>query len=88
MVKGAENLSLYSCGTGTAQHYFCKTCGIYTHHGQRSNHAEIGVNLACLEGQTPLLPEIIVNDGQNHPTDIGYSGIVGALRFEPWEGRE
>lgn len=28
VVKGAENLALYSFGTHTAQHYFCKTCGI------------------------------------------------------------
>ncbi|WP_455906599.1 GFA family protein [Pseudosulfitobacter pseudonitzschiae] len=31
VVKGAENLTLYSFGTHTAQHHFCKTCGIYTH---------------------------------------------------------
>ena len=85
VLKGAENLTLYSWNTHTAQHYFCKTCGIYTHHNRRSNPHEIGINLACLTGYTPFLPEIIVNDGQNHPTDAGMNGVVGVLRFEATE---
>ena len=51
ITKGAENLSLYAWGTGTAKHYFCKTCGIYTHHQRRSNPEECGINLGCIEGQ-------------------------------------
>ncbi|WP_373636712.1 GFA family protein [Yoonia sp. BS5-3] len=85
---GEEFLTLYQFGTGVAKHYFCKICGIYTHHNRRSNPDEIGVNLACLDGQTPLLPEIIVNDGQNHPTDVGYNGTVGVLRFVAEKGTE
>lgn len=78
---GADNLTLYQFNTKVAQHYFCKTCGIYTHHGRRSNPDEIGINLACLEGHTPLLAEVIVNDGVNHPNDVGENGVVGVLRF-------
>jgi hypothetical protein len=37
VVKGAENLTLYQWGTKTAKHWFCATCGIYTHHQRRSN---------------------------------------------------
>ncbi len=85
---GEGNLTLYQFNSHVAKHYFCKTCGIYTHHNRRSNPQEIGVNLACLEGQTPLLCEVIVNDGQNHPTDVGQNGITGVLRFEREEGTE
>jgi hypothetical protein len=40
IIKGADNLTLYQFNTNTAQHYFCKTCGIYTHHKRRSNPNE------------------------------------------------
>lgn len=70
IVKGAGNLTLYSFGTHTAQHYFCKTCGIYTHHQRRSNSDEYGVNMGGIAGVNPADHEPIVwNDGVNHPSD-------------------
>jgi hypothetical protein len=70
IVKGEENLSLYQFGTMTAKHYFCKTCGIYTHHQRRSNPNQYGVNAACLEGVNPRdLDPVPWSDGVNHPTD-------------------
>jgi hypothetical protein len=80
---GRENLTLYQFNTKVAEHYFCKTCGIYTHHRRRSNPDEVGVNLACLEGQTPFLAEVLVHDGQNHPNDTGKDLDAGILRFTP-----
>ncbi len=78
---GKDNLSLYQFNTRVAKHYFCKTCGIYTHHNRRSDPDEIGVNLACLKGHSPYLAEIPVNDGQNHPSDGAKDRIAGVLRF-------
>ncbi|MCR9107819.1 GFA family protein [Marivita sp. XM-24bin2] len=70
ILKGAENLNLYSFGTHTAQHYFCKTCGIYTHHQRRSDPDEYGVNMGCIEGVNPKDYEPIGwHDGVNHPSD-------------------
>lgn len=70
IVKGADNLTRYSFGTHTAQHHFCKTCGIYTHHRRRSNPDEYGVNMGGLDGVNPADHEPIVwNDGVNHPSD-------------------
>ena len=70
VVKGAENLSLYQWGTKTAKHYFCKTCGIYTHHQRRSNPNEFGVNAANIEGvDIRALEPIGWHDGVNHPSD-------------------
>lgn len=82
---GQDNLTLYQFNTRVAEHYFCKTCGIYTHHRRRSDPDEIGVNLACLEGHTPFLAQVLVYDGQNHPNDIGESRDAGILLFEPME---
>lgn len=70
VVKGADNLTLYTWGTGTAKHHFCKTCGIYTHHQRRSNPNEYGVNMGGIDGVNPALHEPIPwNDGVNHPSD-------------------
>ncbi|MCX4025878.1 GFA family protein [Endozoicomonas sp. SM1973] len=64
VTKGADNLSLYQWNTNTAKHYFCKTCGIYTHHQRRSNPALYGVNVACLEGVNPFdLKDIATANG-------------------------
>ena len=49
IVRGQENLSRYQWNTGTAKHYFCKTCGIYTHHQRRSKPDEYGFNVACID---------------------------------------
>jgi len=83
IVEGADNLALYQFNTRVAKHYFCKTCGIYTHHQRRSNPNQFGVNVAILEGHSPFdFAEIIVNDGINHPTDTTDTTVAGILRFE------
>ncbi|MGR3983972.1 MAG: GFA family protein [Gammaproteobacteria bacterium] len=64
VTKGAGNLSMYQWNTKVAKHYFCKTCGIYTHHARRSNPNEYGFNAACIDGVDPYaLGEIPVGDG-------------------------
>ncbi|MEM7723512.1 MAG: GFA family protein [Pseudomonadota bacterium] len=84
--QGEDNLTLYQFNTRVAEHYFCKTCGIYTHHKRRSNPDELGVNVACLEGLSPFdFAEVIVNDGQSHPSDGAAPRIAGVLRFTPEE---
>lgn len=70
VLQGAANLTLYTWGTHTAQHYFCKTCGIYTHHQRRARPDECGVNLGCIEGAEPWTHEPLpYTDGINHPSD-------------------
>ena len=64
------DLTLYQWNTKTAKHWFCKTCGIYTHHQRRSNPNEYGVNAACIEGVNPRdLGPVPWTDGINHPSD-------------------
>lgn len=85
ILSGAEVLTSYRFNTGSAQHFFCSRCGIYTHHQRRSNQAQYGVNVACLEGVSPFdFQEVPVVDGVRHPSDTGsLARRVGTLRFEP-----
>ncbi|MGA9410002.1 MAG: GFA family protein [Roseobacter sp.] len=70
VLSGADALTLYSWGTGAAQHYFCKVCGIYTHHKRRIDPKETGINLGCFDGVLPQEHEPIpTTDGINHPSD-------------------
>ena len=48
-IKGEDNLSVYQFGTKVAKHYFCKICGIYTHHQRKSDPNGIGVNIGCID---------------------------------------
>lgn len=64
VTRGADNLALYQWNTKTAKHYFCKTCGIYTHHARRSNPNEYGFNIGCFNEVDPgPLGEIKTGDG-------------------------
>lgn len=48
-IQGEENLSLYQFGSNIAKHYFCKKCGIYTHHFRKSDPNGIGINIGCID---------------------------------------
>lgn len=87
ITKGADKLSSYRFNTGAAQHFFCSLCGIYTHHQRRSNQAEYGINVACLDGVSPFdFTAVPVVDGVNHPNDVGgQARRIGTLRFDPTE---
>ena len=87
VLQGEDALTSYRFHTGSAQHFFCSRCGIYTHHQRRSNPNQYGVNVACLEGISPFdFPEVPVADGVNHPNDTGgTTRLAGTLRFVPTE---
>jgi hypothetical protein len=87
IVAGGDRLTEYRFNTGAARHFFCSTCGIYTHHQRRSNPREYGVNVACIEGVSPFdFAEVPVLDGVHHPNDLPPGAkprLAGRLRFEP-----
>lgn len=70
VTEGADHLCSYQFNTNTAKHFFCPTCGIYTHHQRRSNPTQYSFNVGCLEGIDPFeVKEVTVYDGVNHPRD-------------------
>jgi len=70
ILKGDDALRSYQFNTKTAKHYFCGTCGVYTHHQRRSNTSQYGFNVGCLEGINPLkIERVPTYDGVNHPSD-------------------
>lgn len=84
ILAGEQALHVYRFNTDTAKHYFCSICGIYTHHQRRSNPDQYGVNVACLEGISPFdFEEVIVMDGEHHPSDTGVPRVAGVLKFVP-----
>ena len=64
LLEGSEDLSLYQFNTEIAKHFFCKKCGIYTHHNRKSDPNGMGVNLGCVEGLDPIEFDVIQFDGK------------------------
>jgi hypothetical protein len=90
ILQGEDALTSYRFHTGSAQHFFCSRCGIYTHHQRRSDPSRYGVNVACLDGVSPFdFLEVPVVDGVNHPNDTGMPArSAGTLRFIPSDERD
>ena len=53
LIAGEKSLSSYKFHTHTAEHYFCRTCGIYPFHRKRVTPDYFGVNVFCLEDFDP-----------------------------------
>jgi len=70
IIQGTNFLQCYQFNTKQAKHYFCRQCGIYTHHQRRSNPQQYAINVACLEGINALqIENVPVIDGINHVAD-------------------
>ncbi|CAL1240944.1 GFA family protein [Candidatus Methylocalor cossyra] len=64
LVSGANSLTTYQFNTKTAEHKFCKICGIKSFYIPRSNPDGVDVNLRCLKSR-PSVVRIVGFDGQN-----------------------
>lgn len=65
VTTGQALLSVYAWNTGEAQHYFCRVCGIYTHHVMRGSTDRVGVNMGCIEGvDVHAIGEVVVGGGK------------------------
>ena len=58
LLTGEADLTTYTFNTHTAQHHFCKRCGIHSFYVPRSHPDGIDVNVHCLDQDT--LPHLQV----------------------------
>jgi hypothetical protein len=73
VVAGQALISTYTWNTHEAQHYFCRVCGIYTHHVMRGQTRTVGLNMACIEGfDVSAHGGVQMEDGKN-----GWSVVKG-----------
>jgi hypothetical protein len=59
LLSGQRDLASYRFNTGTADHRFCRHCGIHSFYVPRSDPDKIDVNARCLDGVDPetLVPQ-------------------------------
>jgi len=67
LLSGGESLTKYQFHTHTAQHFFCKVCGIYTFHRKRVAPDSYGINVYCLDGFDPAGIPVQATDGVGMP---------------------
>ena len=65
LLAGEEALSTYRFGTMTAQHRFCRDCGIASFYVPRSHPDMIDVNARCLDEVDPAALAVAPFDGRN-----------------------
>ena len=65
ITSGEERLENYRFNTGTAQHKFCRVCGVKSFYIPRSHPDGISVNVNCLDHST--IDHLVITDfdGQN-----------------------
>jgi hypothetical protein len=63
LTAGADALTLYQFNSRLARHWFCKTCGIYTHHVPRTMQDKVAINAGCLDDVDALALETRLVDG-------------------------
>ncbi len=60
-----EDIGLYQFDSRIAKHYFCKNCGIYTHHETIRAPGNCRVNLGCIDELESGDLEVVMFDGKN-----------------------
>ena len=43
-----------SLSLSSKDHFFCKTCGVYTHHNRRTDPNGVGINIGCINAIDPF----------------------------------
>lgn len=64
-LEGKEHLEEYTFNTGTAKHWFCKTCGISPLTVPRSFPEGYNINYRCLQRDYVAFAEVTPRDGQH-----------------------
>lgn len=64
LLQGNDALTTYTFNTGTARHYFCRTCGIKSFYIPRSHPDGVSVNARCIDPGTVENMEIMPTNGR------------------------
>lgn len=76
ITAGEDQLTVYTFGTQTAKHMFCKVCGITPFYVPRSNPDGYAVTLDCLElDNRPAKVNMKVFDGREWEKSYEQTGI-------------
>jgi hypothetical protein len=65
LVSGNDSLTSYRFNTRTANHLFCKVCGVKSFYVPRSHPNDFSVNARCLDEGTVQMMTVTPFDGQN-----------------------
>ena len=66
LLRGEGELTTYRFNTGTAQHTFCRQCGIHAFYVPRSDPDQVSVNARCLDDiDVSALKPSRIFDGRN-----------------------
>lgn len=63
--RGADALTDYRWGSGTARHLFCSSCGIKSFYVPRSHPDGFSVNWRALDDVDDVVPRVRFYDGRN-----------------------
>ncbi|KAI3434397.1 hypothetical protein D9Q98_002475 [Chlorella vulgaris] len=80
LLQGQDALSCYQFGTKTAQHLFCKTCGICPFYRPRSKPDGYAVTLHCITSPTVAGMEVKQIGGSEWEAAMAASGTDGSVR--------
>ena len=70
LIRGRQALQTYRFGTRTAQHHFCRTCGIHPFYRPRSHPEGFDVNARCLDDDAVTRFEVVPFDGRHWVENI------------------
>ncbi len=63
--QGQKELTSYRFGSGTAEHLFCRVCGVKSFYQPRSHPTCWSVNFRCLDPGHALEPTVRAFNGRN-----------------------
>ena len=69
-VAGRDAVSTYTFGTHTAQHHFCRTCGMHPFYVPRSHPDGVDVNVRALDDVPLSAFAILAFDGANWEDNV------------------
>jgi hypothetical protein len=65
LVSGEDDLASYRFNTGTAEHLFCRRCGVKSFYRPRSNPDGWSVNARCLDDPDAVRLDLSAFDGRD-----------------------